>query len=299
MNNSLSIIIFLLAGIALILSCNRPLAHFQLENDHQAEIPNVIKFYNTSKNAEKYLWDFGDGTKSELVEPTHQYLHSGHYDVKLTVSNGKKSSDYKKHIHVLAPKTCHVLIKTNFGNMVVELYDNTPLHRDNFIHRVEQGFYQDLLFHRVIEGFVVQGGDQESRNAPLTQKIGSGISGNEINAEFNPENIHLKGALGAARMGDQINPEKKSDSSQFYIVHGSKVLPETLDHIEHSRNFRYSSAQKNAYETWGGTPQLDMEYTVFGKVVSGLEVLDAIAASKTNGEDRPLENVWMKLSVIN
>ncbi|HAQ37969.1 MAG TPA: peptidylprolyl isomerase [Saprospiraceae bacterium] len=299
MKQNFSGLLILLSGITFFGSCSKPIAHFIIEPEEEVIASSVLKFKNTSKNAEKYSWEFGDGTISESPDPEHQYFHSGHYEIRLIASKGGQSSVHRQQITVHAPKTCHVLIKTNLGDMIVELFDNTPLHRDNFIHLVEQGFYNDLLFHRVVEGFVIQGGDPSSRNAPLTKKIITNGNEHKIEAEFNPENIHLKGALAAARMGDQVNPEKKSSGHQFYLVHGSKVLPETLDHAEHSKNFRYSSAQKNTYFSFGGSPQLDMEYTVFGRIIHGLDVLDAIARTKTNAEDRPLENVWMKLSVIN
>lgn len=299
MKATISGFVFLITGILFLGSCNQPLANFITDHGHEVVIPNEINFKNTSVNADRFSWDFGDGNTSDLPEPKHQYLHSGHYTVRLTASKGDKSADHKQHITVHAPKTCHVLITTNFGNMIVELFDNTPLHRDNFIHLAEQGFYNDLLFHRVINGFVIQGGDPSSRNSPVNLQTDTLQSLKEIDAEIQPEHIHLKGALAAARMPDQVNPEKKSSGSQFYLVHGSRVLPETLDQTEHSKDFKYSSAQKNAYFSMGGSPQLDMEYTVFGRIIRGLEVLDAIAAVKTNADDRPLENVWMKISVIN
>jgi len=162
-----------------------------------------------------------------------------------------------------------VEIQTKFGNMVVELYNETPKHRDNFIKLVNEKFYDDLLFHRVIKNFMVQGGDPTSRNAAPNVQLGSGGPGYTIPAEILPQFKHKKGALAAARMGDQVNPQKASSGSQFYIVHNNS-----------------------------GTPHLDGAYTVFGEVISGLDVIDKIAAQQTQPGDRPVENITMKIRII-
>jgi peptidyl-prolyl cis-trans isomerase B (cyclophilin B) len=192
-----------------------------------------------------------------------------------------------------------VEITTPFGKMVVELSDKTPLHRDNFIKLVEEGFYEDLLFHRVIDGFMLQGGDPESRGAAPNAMLGSGGPGYQIPAEFDQELAHVKGALAAARTGDAVNPERKSSGSQFYIVSGRPVSNEDLDGMQNRKGITYSSSTREAYLRDGGVPFLDADYTVFGQVVEGMDVIDKIAAAKTNGRDRPTEDITMKMRVIN
>jgi peptidyl-prolyl cis-trans isomerase B (cyclophilin B) len=182
--------------------------------------------------------------------------------------------------------------------MEVELYDSTPKHRDNFIKLAEEGFFDSLLFHRVIQGFMIQGGDPDSRNAAAGKHLGAGGPGYQIDAEFSSENLHFKGALAAARMGDAANPEKKSSGSQFYIVQGTPVSPDLMERMEAQKNIRYTPEQRKLYQQVGGTPFLDMEYTVFGRVVKGLEVIDKIAAVRTAPGDRPVEDVWMKAKVV-
>lgn len=196
-----------------------------------------------------------------------------------------------------------VEIKTPFGIMTVKLYNSTPLHRDNFIKKVEAGFYDSLLFHRVIKDFMIQGGDTVSKNAPDSLVLGAGSApGERIPAEFINNFFHKKGALAAARDG---NPEKASSNCQFYIVQGKKTDTAQLRQIEQgiikggNGGFKYSKNQKEIYQRIGGTPFLDQNYTVFGEVVSGLEVLDKIESVKTKPGDRPLVNIWMKMKMIN
>lgn len=191
-----------------------------------------------------------------------------------------------------------VKITTDYGTMVVMLYNETPLHRDNFVKLVKQGFYDNLLFHRVIKAFMIQGGDPDSKNAAPGVPLGQGGPGYTIPAEFNTELIHKKGALAAARMGDNVNPSKASSGSQFYIVQG-KVWPlEELNMIEQQQGIRFTLKQKQLYSTIGGTPHLDNGYTVFGEVTEGLNVIDAIAAVQTAPGDRPLKDVRMKMELI-
>jgi peptidyl-prolyl cis-trans isomerase B (cyclophilin B) len=181
--------------------------------------------------------------------------------------------------------------------MLIELYNNTPLHRDNFIKLVEEGFYDELLFHRVINGFMIQGGDPRSKNAKSGDPLGSGGPGYQVDAEI--KNFHIKGALAAARTGDNVNPKKRSSGSQFYIVQGRKQTDDSLQSIESSRGIVYPEDIKNTYIKQGGTPQLDNEYTVFGQVVKGMDVIDKIAKVKTARGDRPEENVTMTIKIIN
>lgn len=242
-----------------------------------------------------------------------------------------------------------VSIKTDFGEIKVKLYDDTPQHKANFIKLVNEGFYNDLLFHRVINKFMIQGGDPKSKNADPSVQLGGGGPGYTIPAEINPKYFHKKGALSAARIGGPRNPEKNSSGSQFYIVQGDVYRPGQLDTMEMMINkqkketmfrehlgtensklealkakndrvgfdmlvaeirekvdsiynaghqFSMSEEQRSAYTTIGGYPSLDGEYTIFGEVVEGLDVVDKIAAVKTNSANRPLEDIKMKAELV-
>ncbi|MDR2962539.1 MAG: peptidylprolyl isomerase [Bacteroidales bacterium] len=183
-----------------------------------------------------------------------------------------------------------VEIHTNKGVMTVKLYNETPLHRDNFIKLAQEGFYDSLLFHRVISGFMIQGGDPNSKNTPAGAQLGTGGPGYTIPAEFHQTLFHRKGALAAARMGDQVNPQKASSGSQFYIVQGKKIPAAQVQD--------YNEYQQNIYTTIGGTPFLDGQYTVFGEVIKGLEIIDLIASQPTNAANRPLEDIIITKIVI-
>lgn len=236
-----------------------------------------------------------------------------------------------------------VLIETSMGNLKVKLYNQTPKHRDNFIKLVNEKYYNGVLFHRVIKDFMIQTGDPNSKNATKGASLGTGSPGYTVPAEFNTNLIHKKGALAAARTGDNINPKKESSGSQFYIVHGKISSDADLNNIETNYNngikyqrmreflfapendalknefmkyqqeknnakldsmqkiigdgvdkkygnqgyLKYSVEERNAYKTIGGTPFLDMNYTVFGEVVEGMELIDKIATVKTLQGDRP------------
>ena len=202
-----------------------------------------------------------------------------------------------------ASKEKLVEIKTDLGAIVVKLYDSTPLHRDNFIKLVKQGFYDSLLFHRVIDGFMVQGGDPESKNADSAAMLGNGEApGGMIPAEFKNNLIHKKGALAMARTD---NPEKASSNCQFYIVQGKPCSDTILNQVEcgirQNGNilFSYTDAQRKIYKTIGGTPFLDQNYTVFGEVVKGLDVVDKIASVPRDENDRPLKDIRMKMRLLN
>jgi cyclophilin family peptidyl-prolyl cis-trans isomerase len=180
--------------------------------------------------------------------------------------------------------------------MVIRLYDSTPLHRDNFVKLVEAHFYDSLLFHRVINGFMIQGGDPLSKNAEPGVMLGNGGSDMErIPAEFRPSLFHKKGVLAAAR---DNNPEKASSACQFYIAQGKKYTDEDLNMMEAQMGRKLSLAQRKVYKTVGGIPFLDMNYTVFGEVESGMEVIDKIASVPTAPGDRPIGDVRMKMEVI-
>jgi len=186
-------------------------------------------------------------------------------------------------------KETMVIIHTDYGDIKAKLYNETPLHRDNFIKLVKEGWYNGSPFHRVISGFMVQGGQSAS---------GEQGPGYQIDAEFNPALYHKKGALAAARQGDQVNPQKKSSGSQFYIVQGKIYSDVELAAIEQRIGHKFTDEQKNIYRTIGGTPFLDMNYTVFGEVVDGFEVIDKIAAVQTGPMDKPVEDISMTIELI-
>ena len=190
-----------------------------------------------------------------------------------------------------------VVIETDFGTMKAKLYDSTPGHRDNFIELAEKDFYDGLLFHRVMSGFMIQGGDPNSRNSPAGSPLGNGGPGYTI-----PANIaapHFRGTLAAARTPDNVNPNKESSGSQFYIVHGTPITKATLDGWARQKGITYNEAQVAKYLEVGGTPQLDMDYTVFGELIDGFDVLDKIAAVQTDPSDRPTEDVKMTIRMGN
>lgn len=237
-----------------------------------------------------------------------------------------------------------VLMQTNLGTITLKLYNETPLHRDNFIKLVKDGQYEGLLFHRVINEFMIQGGDVTSKNAPLNKQLGAGDLGYTVPAEFvYPRYFHKRGALCAARTGDDSNPEKASSASQFYIVTGKVYSEGEIKQLEKQKESRLKQAifnrlqnenkttimqyyksgdkdslaimrdtligkteietekrkeetkltaqQREAYTTVGGVPFLDNEYTVYGEVTEGIEIVDKIQKVKTNSSDRPLENI--------
>lgn len=188
-----------------------------------------------------------------------------------------------------------VEISTSYGKMKIKLYNETPKHRDNFIKLASEGFYNDLLFHRVINGFMIQGGDPNSKNAGPDVMLGSGDVGYKIPAEINDKLIHKKGTLCAARDG---NPEKASSGCQFYVVQGKKLTDAELDQLDKNRPVKYTAEQRNIYKTVGGTAFLDNNYTVYGEVIEGMDVIDKIAAVKTKPGDRPVEDVKMTVKVI-
>ncbi len=192
-------------------------------------------------------------------------------------------------------KVYYVQITTDFGTMKVKLYNETPLHRDNFVKLVSEGFYDSLLFHRVIKGFMIQGGDPQSKNAAAGQMLGSGDVGYRIPAEFNDSLYHKKGVLAAAR---DNNPEKASSGCQFYIVQGKPMIENELQMAERRSGKPMSEAKRNDYKTIGGSAWLDGEYTVFGEVVEGLEVIDKIAAVPCGPMDRPASDVRMKMVLV-
>ena len=193
-----------------------------------------------------------------------------------------------------------LLIETSKGKMKCILYEQTPMHADNFIQLVNDGTYNGVLFHRVIKDFMVQTGDPDSKNAAKGALVGSGGPEHKVPAEFNPDLYHKKGALAAARQGDETNPNRESNGSQFYIVKGVVFSDEQLDQLESSgSHIKFTAEQRMFYKSLGGTPHLDYGYTVFGEVIEGIEIIDAIAAEPTDERDRPLEDVKIiKITVL-
>lgn len=189
-----------------------------------------------------------------------------------------------------------VELVTSMGSIVVRLSDSTPLHRDNFLKLVKQGYYDSVLFHRVINQFMIQAGDPDSKHASPGTPLGDGGPSYTIPAEFRTTLFHKKGALAAARQGDDVNPQKASSGSQFYIVQGRRFTDGRMDTLETTRlrGRKIPVNERQVYKTIGGTPHLDQAYTVFGEVVKGLDIVDRIASvptSKGDDRDRPLQDV--------
>lgn len=188
----------------------------------------------------------------------------------------------------------YVVIETNMGNIKVMLYPETPGHSENFVKLVKEGYYDGTLFHRVIPSFMIQGGDPDSKNAAAGMPLGGGGPGYTIPHEIGAP--HLRGALAAARTN---NPEKASSGSQFYIVTGIRQSDATLDQIERQKGIKYNETQRQLYRERGGRPDLDKEYTVFGEVVEGMEVVDAISQLSGNSQNRPNQDAVMtKVSIV-
>jgi peptidylprolyl isomerase len=272
----------------------------------------------------------------------------------ITGSFAKTKTEISEGTLLPKKKETMVLISTNFGDITIKLYNETPHHRDNFIKLVEEGFYDSTIFHRVITQFMIQGGDPDSKNAKPGQQLGNGGPGYEINPEFRSNLYHKRGALAAAREGDRVNPEKKSSGSQFYIVQGRVFTKEEMEiqmqranqeaissffatFINDPKNLKYrkqvdscrtakdmdglmklqkeleelnkdeiakistvkfNKEQMELYTTVGGAPHLDGAYTVFGEVVSGIDVIDKIAAVEKDGSNRPLVDIKMNMKIL-
>ena len=190
-------LLFWLLSATLLASCGRPVAKFTYSGKTKAA--NPIQFSNESEKAERYEWDFGDGNTSTEASPSHRYMSSGNYMVRMKAIDSKEKVQEKKiRIIVDAPELCLVEMKTPYGSVLIQLYDSTPKHQDNFIKLAEQEFYDSLLFHRVIQGFMVQGGDPQSKNARQGMPLGMGGPGYTIPAEFVDSLVHVRGAVAAA-----------------------------------------------------------------------------------------------------
>lgn len=189
-----------------------------------------------------------------------------------------------------------VQISTDYGKIVIKLYNETPLHRDNFIKLAKESYFDGSLFHRVIKDFMIQGGDPDSKNAKPGQMLGEGGPTYRIPAEIKtPLLFHKKGVLAAAR---DNNPQKESSGSQFYIVQGKIYTKEQLAMFTQKYGIQFTEDQIKAYSTVGGTPHLDGNYTVFGEVIEGMDIVEKIAIEVTDKNDRPLKDIKMKVKII-
>jgi cyclophilin family peptidyl-prolyl cis-trans isomerase len=198
------------------------------------------------------------------------------------------------------PKNQYVRIKTSYGSVIIRLYNETPLHRDNFIKLTKQGFYNGTLFHRVIQNFMIQGGDPDSRDTAKNKpgvELGNGDLKYTVPAEFRDSLFHKRGVLAAAR---DDNPKKASSACQFYIVEGKRFTPGKLDTLENTRlkGRKIPAWQRDIYTTVGGVPHLDQNYTVYGEVVTGLDMVDQIAAVKKDERDRPNTDIPMTVELL-
>lgn len=191
-------------------------------------------------------------------------------------------------------KETRAVISTSYGDITIVLYNSTPKHRDNFIKLAKEGYYDGTLFHRVISEFMIQGGDPDSKTAAPGTPLGMGGPGYEIDAEIGAP--HLRGALAAARTP---NAAKRSSGSQFYIVTGTKISEDDLKSMELSKKIKYNETQRQLYLEQGGYPALDMEYTVFGEVESGMDVVDKISNVEKDERNRPLQDVKMTIKLLN
>ncbi len=266
--------------LTLLSACSRPVARFSADNDLETGKP--VRFVSDSENAESYKWYIDDEEVASNEDLEYLFLGSGRHNIRLEARKGTSSHSIEKEVLVSASDECRYLIRTNMGDMLIALYEETPRHLKNFVELVEKGFYTDRIFHRVIEGFMIQGGSAQ----------GTSFAGRkEIRQEILTDFVHHKGAVAAARMPDDINPEKESSGTQFYIVHGRQVNESTLLDYASEKLIDYSDEQIEKYLANGGTPQLDGEYTIFAYLLDGYDTLDKIAAVDTDKNDKPLADV--------
>ena len=192
----------------------------------------------------------------------------------------------------LQAQSTKVLVKTTLGNITLMVYDDTPIHKDNLLELIKKNFYDGVLFHRVIPSFMVQGGDPNSKNAKPGDRLGSGTPGYTLPAEFRPNHYHKKGALAAARLGGPSNPKKESSGSQFYIVTGRVWSVAELEQMERGgQHPKFTDEQRKVYTSVGGYPPLDYEYTVYGEVTEGMDVVEMISKVERDPSDRPKTDV--------
>ncbi|WP_052496423.1 peptidylprolyl isomerase [Pedobacter lusitanus] len=199
-------------------------------------------------------------------------------------------------VFATGPKHQYIKITTAQGECIIMLYNKTPQHRDNIVKLVKKGFYNGTLFHRVINSFMIQGGDPDSKNAPAGKELGNGDVGYTVPAEFRDSLFHKKGVLAAAR---DDNPLMASSGCQFYLVQGKKFTDAQLDSMEVKRlHFKIPQWEREIYKKTGGVPHLDKKYTVYGEVISGLPLIDTIASVKTDSNNRPLTDVKMEITLL-
>ena len=208
------------------------------------------------------------------------------------------SCSVSKNANSNVSKNQFVKIETDSGTMIARLSNKTPLTTKNFIKLVKEHFYDGLLFHRVIKGFMIQGGDPDSKNAKAGQPLGEGGLKYTVPAEFDTSLFHQKGALAMAREGDDVNPQKASSSTQFYIVAGRTFTDKEMDKIGEKFKIKIPESHRLIYRTIGGAPFLDMNYTVFGQVIDGLDVIDKIANMPRDENNRPLTDIRMKIILL-
>lgn len=256
------------------------------KTEQRLVVPAKVYFENNSENISSYSWEVDGQVVTSDKHLEHTFYDSGKHKVVLIAKEGNKVQRKESTVYVEAPSNCMALLKTSMGILVVELSEETPGHLQNFSELVESGFYNGIFFHRIIDDFMVQGGGNENRNSgkrftdPVT-----------IPQEISTDLPHYKGALAAARMPDDMNPEKASSGSQFYLVDGRKLTADRMKKIQEEKLFDYTEEQIEKYIAVGGAPQLDGEYTVFGQLISGFDVLDAMAKTDTDKYDKPLEDI--------
>ncbi len=272
-------------GCLLLGQCSTPVPAFDFSAP-SLQVPATLSFHNSSKNASEYSWLVNGDKVSTAEHLTHTFLSSGRHIVELQAFDGTKIETITKEVIVDPPSACMVELETTMGNMIVTLDESTPGHLENFTRLIESGFYNGLIFHRTIENFMIQGGGNEYRSGGKRFQ-----NPDVVEEEINMELPHYRGALAAARMPDEMNPTKASSGSQFYIVDGRKLSASKLEKIQGDKLFDYTEEQKNKYLEVGGAPQLDGEYTVFGYLLIGYDVLDRIAESTTDSSDKPLQDI--------
>jgi cyclophilin family peptidyl-prolyl cis-trans isomerase len=284
----------------LLSSCAKPMVDFVAKGGG-VQVPAKVRFENTTVSAERFEWDFGNGQTSYEVSPSYRYTASGEYTVTLTAFKNGKKKTIKKQISFTAPEQCLVELSTSLGDITLLLYDATPRHREHFLEMAQNGIIDSTIFHRVINGFMIQGGDlvTKPKSDVESRKKALIFSQIKLYPELVDTLIHEKGALAAARMPDNVNPQKLSSPTQFYIVHGT-TLNESMISKNLGTNSGLSKELIERYLKNGGSPQLDGEYTIFGKVIYGLDVVDKIANTPTNQDDKPIKDIKIySLKTIN
>lgn len=284
--------------VFLCISCGSgPDAGFTVDYANGEQNPTQLKFTNNTVGADSYLWYFGDDGTSTEANPTHNFQIFGPVMVVLQAMKGNSTDRDTQYVSIPEPPRKKVKIETPMGEMIAELYNTTPAHRDNFLKLASEGFYDGLLFHRIMDNFMIQGGDPDSRTAKPDQQLGMGGPGYTTPAKI--RELHYKGALAAARQPDGVNPNRASSGSQFYIVEGKPYSSIELANVGSQYGITFNEEQKKIYAEIGGTPFLDGQYSVFGRVIEGLEVIDLLSQVKVNSANRPVEDVPMKITVIN